>query len=824
MKKILVVDNHPVMLEFMTRLLVREGYQVLQANDGLSALDTMKYWVPDVIFIDLVMHNIGGQKLCQIINRTPKLKDIYIVIISAVAVEEDIDVNDFGANTCIAKGPFNEMSRHIIEVLDQLDQRSSTVSSRGIIGRENVYAREITKELLSAKSHFEVILGSMSEGIMEITSEARIVYANPAAIAIIGKPEERLLTSGLMDLFSGTAKQRVKDILTALPKGPQRISDDAPLRLKGKQLTIDLLPLQNEDNKALVMLKDVTDRKRMEAQLLQSMEHAKQMAVEANAANAAKSSFLATMSHEIRTPMNAVIGFTDMLLETEISEEQISFAKTIKQGGEMLLSLINDILDFSKVEAGQLSLESIDFDPEMTVFSICDLIRPQVAEKPIKILCRIGDEVPGYINGDPGRFRQVLLNLMGNAAKFTDSGEIELYLDIDKENKDRVKLHTRVRDTGTAIPKDKLETIFEAFEQADGSTTRRYGGTGLGLSICRRIAMLMGGDVWAESQPEKGNTFHFTASLGKSRAKPDRKPFQISLSGKKVLIVDDNQTNLDILTHMLEPEGIRVVHLMDGEEVLPEIKRALKEKDPFDLCMLDIEIQGMSGYAVAKSIRKQKAVSYLSILAFAFPTGKRAQKCLEAGFDGFLPTPIQREKLLEMIERLMQDKSEVGAKKKKGKGGRIVTQYSIREEKKHSVSILLAEDNPASQRLARLMLTKSGYQVETADNGKEAVEKYIKDPIRFDLIFLDIQMPEMDGYAAARAIRKWERGNEDKEKEGARARRRGARPNRIPIVAVTASAMAGDREKCFKAGMDDYMPKPIKREIVFEILDRWILR
>jgi CheY-like chemotaxis protein len=427
------------------------------------------------------------------------------------------------------------------------------------------------------------------------------------------------------------------------------------------------------------------------------------------------------------------------------------------------------------------------------------MVWPRLGGKNVEILCRIDDELPARIKGDPHRIKQVLVNLMGNAIKFTDEGEIELSLAVEQREGEHLLIHACVRDTGIGIAPGKLEDIFNLFEQADGTTTRKYGGTGLGLAICRQIARLMRGEVWAESSPDKGSTFHFTLLLRRSADREVRRIMPGSLAGKRALIADDNRANLDILMHALQLARMEVIGCLSGEEALNVLQGACGR---FDICIFDIKMPTLDGYELARRIRDIYGDG-LPMLAFSSSVQRgSARECLKAGFNGYLPKPINRIKLFKMIERLLGVAVD-GKLLEQGPQAMIITQHSMREDAKLSVSILLAEDNIVNQKLAATLLIKAGYKVTVASNGRQAVERFTEDPCKYDIVFMDVQMPELNGIEATRELR-----------------RLGF--DRVPIIALTAQAMKGDREKCLAAGMSDYLAKPIKREAVFEMLRRWV--
>ncbi|MCP4152648.1 MAG: response regulator, partial [bacterium] len=451
----------------------------------------------------------------------------------------------------------------------------------------------------------------------------------------------------------------------------------------------------------------------------------------AESANRARGEFLARMSHEIRTPMNSIMGFNEMLRESGLREEQLDYAGTINRSSELLLTIINDILDFSKIEAGQLNVEYIDFDPEITIFDVYESIRPRIQDRNIELLCRIDDHVPAFVKGDPGRFRQVLLNLIGNSVKFTETGEIELSCDVEEENENNIKLHAIVRDTGIGIPEEKLESIFEVFQQADGSTTRKFGGTGLGLSISRQLAKLMGGHVWAENSQGQGCTFHFTAWLGKSRKSVGKKNEVKGLEGKKLLFVDDNKKNLEILSLTLQKYNIKVVTSRQPEKALSLLEAAEAERESYDIAILDLQMPGISGFQLAQQIRTANAAfSKMPLLAFSSSYFKGAEQSKKSGFNGFLSKPISRKKMLKMLQRLLQVDTEFSGQRGAGAEA-IITQHSLAEETKHQACILLVEDNPINRKLATLMLTKVGYRVEVVENGVQAIETFVAQPHKY---------------------------------------------------------------------------------------------
>jgi PAS domain S-box-containing protein len=672
-----------------------------------------------------------------------------------------------------------------------LNRRAHRLLNDHLRSSELLAVRE--QEAQRERRHLDALIDSAPLGILVVDRDNRVQRVNPRFQELFGYTSDEATGRDLYDLIvpatdrlaAGDLQRRARAMGRAVAEVQRRRKDGRVVPVR-----VSVAPVEGGVSGDLFLqYEDISERRQAEQVMREARDTAERLAK-------ARSSFLANMSHEIRTPMNAVVGFVELLLDTELSTDQRRALELVRSSAEALLTILNDVLDFSKIEAEHLELEAIPFDLQKMLHSTVGLLAVRAREKHLELITDIGMDFPALVRGDPTRVRQVLTNLIGNAIKFTDEGEIVVRALAAPAGDQAVRVEFSVRDTGIGISSEQLSSIFQEFTQADASMTRRYGGTGLGLAIARKLVTLMGGELKVESEPGNGSTFSFTLSFAVEAPAARATSAGVSLGSRRVLIVDDNETNRRILRDILAGAGIAVREAPSAADGIDALRKAHRGGAPVELAIIDAQMPEQDGFALAAEIRAtpELAATRLLLLTSAGQRGD-AQHCREVGINAYLTKPIARADLLEALSALFAAPAG-GATPDEG----IITRHTIAEARRR-MHILLAEDNPVNQQVAATMLRKRGHEVDVVADGAAAVAA-VRGTV-YDVVLMDIQMPEMDGFAATEAIR--------------------AMPERagLPIIALTAHALSGERDRCLSHGMSGYLTKPFRSHELFGLVEGW---
>lgn len=706
----------------------------------------------------------------------------------------------------LMEGPFFKEERHLIDGI-----------ARAL--SEAVEHRQAEEALRTSEAKFRAISESALDAVIMIDASENIVLWNSTAEKMFGYSGEEAIGRNVHAILApGRYRQEAAKGFSRFcgsGKGSiiGSIREIEAMRKDGSEMPAELSisPIKLEDQWwAVAFVRDITERKRAEKELQEQAGALRSTNKELHAANLAakaatkvKSEFLANMSHEIRTPMNGIIGMSGLLADTTLTNEQHEYMDTIRQSANSLLMVINDILDFSKIEAGQLNLESLDFDLRAILDSTIDLMALNAQEKGLELTCTIGPEVPISLGGDPERLRQILLNLVSNAIKFTAEGEVAVHIGLDQDDGGRATLRFAVTDTGIGVAPEKQHLLFDAFSQADATTSRKYGGTGLGLAICKKLVELMNGRIGVESELGKGSSFWFTAVFEKrSPVKESTWEKLEDIRGQRILVVDDNATNRRLMRQMLHSWGCRHEEAPDARSALEALRAAVDAGDPFSAAILDMMMPEIDGIMLGKMIKEDPAlVDTALVMMTSLGRSENAAREESIGFAGHLTKPVKQSTLYDCLTNVLSRTKTAAATATRN----VVIPKTVSWDKEHPPRILLAEDNLINQKVILGILKKLDCKADVVDNGQASLRAL--ETAAYDLVLMDVQMPEMDGFEVTRLIRDQASNVRDHD---------------IPIIAITAHAMKGDREKCLEAGMNDYLSKPINPTELAETIRKWL--
>ncbi len=783
---ILYVEDDPGLARLVQKKLQRAGYVVDIASDGEQGVAKFEADSYDLMFVDQNLPVYDGLEVIRILGSKGILPPT-IMITGTGDEKVAVEAMKLGAGDYIVKDAEAGYLELLPSAIEKMLRQHRVIE-------EKQHAEELLRK---SEERFRKLFEQSNDAIF-IHQAGRIIDVNQRACEMLGYDKEKFLTMDIADLYPQEGlTESSKKINNA-----QGLNSIESILFETLFKTVDGTVVPVEISSAIIdreqkviqgIARDITERKQTEKELRKAKE-------EAETANRTKTEFLASMSHEIRTPMNAIIGMADLLLETELTSEQQQYVQVFQSAGENLLNIINDIIDISKVEAGYVHLETIDFDLNEIVENICEVMAVRAHEKGLELVASIMPDVPVTLLGDPTRLRQVMVNLIGNAIKFTEKGEVLIQIENRGTKNQKIELLFSVKDTGIGIAQEKTETIFDAFTQADSSITRKYGGTGLGLAISKQLVELMDGHLMVESKPRQGSTFSFTAQFA-IQAEPHghQEKSVLDLKGVRVLVVDDNETNRMILRNSLTKLGAIITEADDGEHGLTEFKRAMGTVTPYQLALIDRRMPGMDGFELAQHI-KETMGNIKNTAVMMLTSDNRSGDlalCRELDIAFYLVKPVKRQELLDAIATIMGRR--IAPPASKIPDVRLVDFSAIR-----SFNLLLVEDSADNRLIIQSYFKRTTDYIDIAENGAIAVEKFKAS--KYDLVLMDVQMPIMDGYTATREIRKWEREQERTE---------------TPIIALTAHAMKEDMQKSLDAGCTDHLTKPIKRVTLMEAVQKY---